>query len=148
MKNFILFLALALTVFQSCSDNSAQQQALEQEAWDNMMVIHDEVMPLMGELNANSRQLKSYMSENEVSDETKASIEAMIVRLENANEGMMDWMADVHATSPEEARETQDHEAVMAGIQASTETVEQVNTDMKSALEDSNKLIGDLNSEE
>ena len=148
MRNLILFLALAMTLLQSCSDNSAQQQALEHEAWDNMMVIHDEVMPLMGKLNTNSRQLKSYMSENEVSEDAKASIEAMIVRLENANEGMMDWMADVHATSPEEARETQDHEAIMAGIQASTETVEKVNSDMKSALEDSKKLIGDLNSEE
>ncbi|MEM6316650.1 MAG: hypothetical protein AAF960_03215 [Bacteroidota bacterium] len=83
MKNIIyLFSTFLLTsiFLTACGEYNSEQQQL----WDEVMVVHDEVMPKMGELHKLEKQLKKQTS-------TEAQ-QAAITKIEAAQESMMDWM--------------------------------------------------------
>lgn len=98
MKRIILVLILgsAITIF-SCQNQQQKQDASEankevsSEAekehilYKEVMAIHDEVMPLMGELMAMNKKIKNKDSSSQKATE-------LVVYLEEANESMMDWM--------------------------------------------------------
>ena len=84
MKRIIFFLCL-VGLFSSCREKST----LEKE----VMAIHDEVMPKLGELNKDRKELQSIL--NNITDESvKTTLLEAITALEKADDGMMDWMAE------------------------------------------------------
>ncbi len=86
MKLVIPFSILFLTLLISCEDKPDQIKALKDEVMD----IHDEVMPKMGDLRKAS---KSLMMKAETLD-SSAAAELKIIAddIEAANEFMMEWM--------------------------------------------------------
>ena len=86
MKNILYTLAIAtLITFTSCKET---KKADEPSKMENVMSIHDEVMPKMGTLGKLVGQLKP------MADSLGAeSVEAKAMKdLQEANRSMMDWM--------------------------------------------------------
>jgi hypothetical protein len=87
----VLLSVLSLCLF-SCSDTKGDKL---EKLHNEVMVIHDEVMPQKAELNRLKRQLKSY--KDVVSDENadlKDSLINGILLLSKSEDLMTDWMAN------------------------------------------------------
>jgi hypothetical protein len=94
MKNIILFLCL-VGLITSCKEKST----LEKE----VMAIHDEVMPRLGELNKDKKGLQSILK-NTTDESVKITLQNAVTALEKADDGMMKWMAEWKLPSEEPAR--------------------------------------------
>lgn len=103
-------------------------QALDQE----IMKIHNEVMPKMDEIYQLKEQLKNKLATTQgLAEEKKKELENTIAKLDSANEAMMGWM---HTYSPipdsvggeEKAREYLENEM---------EKIKKVKEDMLEAIE-------------
>jgi len=103
-KLLFFFLSLVLGSF-SCSNSTNEQrddklspdQLKVKEFEDEVLAIHDEVMPLMGNLVSLKVQLEEENKSLSASLETSASDQVIlnnlvISKLDAAHEGMMHWM--------------------------------------------------------
>jgi len=64
-----------------------------QALYDEVMKVHDEVMPKMNEVYKLKEQLKKQISDApDMVAEKKKKIESMIIQLDSASEEMMVWM--------------------------------------------------------
>ncbi|WP_281541512.1 hypothetical protein [Maribacter aestuarii] len=88
-KNIVLsFSIVSLLLFSSCKEEKKVEEGPTQ--MEQVMAIHDEVMPKMGKLGKLVSQLKPMA--DSLGDE---SAQAKAMRdLQQANESMMDWMKD------------------------------------------------------
>ena len=75
-------------VLWSCDNTSDAQKAYEQN-FNEVLRVHDEVMPKMGELNALSMDLKKKIDADSTSTKKYAKANQ---DLENAYDFMMEWM--------------------------------------------------------
>ncbi len=70
----------------ACNNSGSTEES--KKLYDEIMKIHDEVMPKMGNIRKLSKQLKK------IEDyQSKDSLVASLNDLDNAHESMMDWMA-------------------------------------------------------
>jgi hypothetical protein len=132
MNHLSLFalLLVALSIF-SCTDPAE----LEDQAWKEVMRIHDEVMPEMATINRIKRGLKAEMADTTatLSADRQTTLITTIQQLEAAEEGMMSWMEQVK--SPAALRETLEHEAILSYLQDQQEKIEIVKRDMLTSIE-------------
>lgn len=84
MKQLIFFLCL-VGMFASCREKSTLEK--------QVMAIHDEVMPKLGELNKDRKALQKILKST-TDENIKSELLKAITGLENADDGMMDWMAE------------------------------------------------------
>ena len=101
---------------------------------DEVIAIHDEVMPYMGELRSLKKEVdnKSDSLANKDAEAFAADnkrLESISKQLEDAFEGMFIWMRQFKA--PEE---TMDEEAAKSYLLNQKELVEKVNEDIKQAM--------------
>ena len=121
----ILCLITLLTIgLMACSEKSH----LEKE----VMAIHDEVMPKMGDIHLARKGLRKILSATKDST-VQADIISMINDLESADEGMMRWMAEwkVPAKEPEKTNY----------LNKEKEKITKVKIDMLSSLEKANAYL-------
>ena len=72
-----------------------KKEVSEKPLYDQVMDIHDEVMPKMSDLHKRKKQLKdSIESTPDMPAERKAEFEQTILLLDSAGKSMMDWMHD------------------------------------------------------
>jgi hypothetical protein len=92
-----LCIIFSLVVFSACKEKSNDQpsgsstNSSSVSLEDQVMAIHDEVMPKMGDIHIAKKGLKSMLDQTQ-NDSTKSFILQLITNLENADEGMMVWM--------------------------------------------------------
>ena len=131
-------------IVAACSNPQKDQAAkLEKE----VMMIHDAVMPKMGELisleSAISKRiakLDSITQSNSTDTSSQSSLKKafqLSSQLKKADEGMMDWMHRYKGDSlkklaPEEAIKALTHEKIK---------IEQVSDDMLKSIEDAQKYL-------
>jgi len=137
----LLFLALTLT--WSCGQKTnheddhhhdtsdAVENSGNQALYDEVMKIHNEVMPKMDDIHQKMQELKNKIATTpDMAAEKKAEIEAMILKLDSAGESMMDWMRNFNpvpdSLGEEKAREYLENEM---------ERVKVVREDILEALE-------------
>ena len=155
MRNLIWLFVLAGSIFfigcaQSSTDNTSTTEdtvspiALEDKAWDEMMVVHDEVMPKMGNMNRVSRELKA-LSEGLTEKSDLEKVNKAVKDLEGASEGMMTWMSELQ--QPEKLRKAQSHEEIMSYLQGEIAEITKVKEDMLNSLEEGKKLLNELKAE-
>ena len=150
-RNLSLLLLVSF-FFAACSNSTDRKQAaenaaLEQEEqlWDEVMVIHDEVMPKMSNINRLSRLLRDQLgSEDQSSKADSEAIKANVKRLDAAEEGMWAWMNNLKQL--ERLREETNHEGVMEYLNQEKKEIEKVRDDMLSAIEAAEELIQQLES--
>ncbi|MEM8764740.1 MAG: hypothetical protein AAGD88_13055 [Bacteroidota bacterium] len=85
MKNAIAILSLIAVLSIGCKDVKKEQGPTQME---QVMAIHDEVMPKMGRLGELVGQLKEKVDTTEAGKQ----YEAAMLDLQKSNENMMQWM--------------------------------------------------------
>lgn len=68
------------------------QNRPNQELYDEVMAIHDEVMPKMNDIYKAKITLKKQLEMPGLSDEKRREINDKVAQLDSADEGMMVWM--------------------------------------------------------
>jgi hypothetical protein len=130
---------LALSCGQKSGDHAEHdhgagdttEQEGNQALYDEVMKIHDEVMPKMNDVYSLKEQLKKQIANTpEMAEEKKKEIEQTISKLDSASEGMMAWMRNFNplpdSLGEEQAREYLENEM---------EKVKKVKEDIQEALE-------------
>ncbi|HEY9184923.1 MAG TPA: hypothetical protein VIM94_06345 [Salegentibacter sp.] len=139
------FLLIFLSIgFFSCNNESEARKQYE-ENYDEVLRIHDEVMPKMGELNALSMRLKKKI--DTTSNDLQKHEEA-IKDLENAHDFMMDWMHDFsdNYVRNQPALEELSEEEIKKknqGLEEEIEKVNQMKEAVNSSMENARNLLID-----
>ena len=147
---YLLFL-LTLTLFTACGDDKlsadAELQQLEatrsaqDAAYESMVQAHDRIMPMMGQVTAAQRAVKERMETAGIAEDQEDLLEAAYEQLEDANDGMMEWMQSMKPL--DELRETMDNDEIMKYIRQEASSIAEVENDIKTALAQAAQLVGD-----
>jgi hypothetical protein len=144
MKILLLFILSIALLSWSCdnksNDHSAHHEEVEpggnQELYDDVMDIHDEVMPKMDDIYKLKEKLKSQLTDApNMAEEKRREIEIIISRLEAASEGMMVWMRNFDPL-PDSLGE----EKARKYLEEQKEKVTKVKEDMLKAIEDAKEM--------
>jgi hypothetical protein len=85
--SILLFIALSFSMlFSSCKEEKKIPEGPTQ--MEQVMAIHDEVMPKMGTLAKYTAELKAKVDTTEMGKQYEEAMK----NLQNANKAMMDWM--------------------------------------------------------
>ena len=106
-KYHVYILIISFTLLNGCKqDRYNESRIVYQEALD----IHDDVMPRMGEMMNLQMELKSILSENKDDQILIEEVNLAIVDLEQAHEGMMEWMRNLTKVPSDDANSSHPHE--------------------------------------
>jgi hypothetical protein len=146
MKYLVYFLFVAVfTVATSCGNKGehAEHDHHHDEAntgspndalYDEVMKIHDEVMPKMEDIYKMKEELKKQIAEAPTMvEEKRKEIENKIAALETASKGMMDWMHDFNPPA-----DSLGEEVVREYLEGQMEKVKKVREDITQVLEKKN----------
>jgi len=111
--------------------NDAIEEGGNQALYDQVMAIHDEVMPKMNDLYKLKEELKDKIAQTPaMPDAKKAEIEGTIAKLDSASENMMIWMRNFNplpdSLGEDQAKEYLENEmekikGVRAGVEEALE---------------------------
>jgi len=141
MRYLSLLLIFGLFLTSCGEDTTAAEQAAQQSAYDAMMDGHDRVMPLMGKITAAQRSIMEQLKGDEAMDASKKEIlQAANEQLEDANDGMMEWMKNMKPL--DELREKMDNDAIITFIKQEATNIAKVEMDMNTAIGAAAELVG------
>ena len=126
------YLTILIVVFLASCTGEKQSAELK-NMYDEVMVIHDEVMPKMRNINQAKKKLRridDYEDHQEVVE--------MIRRLDDADEAMMSWMADFKKP------DATDEEAAKAYYAEQKKEIEAVRDLMLSAIEEAEEMASSM----
>jgi hypothetical protein len=142
MRILIYFLVLGLSIgfLSSCKEKEKPKEKTALDLlYDEVMIVHDEVMPLMSDMERNQSALKKYNNTNsELPEEFKNRIRTSITNLENTSEAMMEWMSQFSDPS------RKDEEMAKKYFNDQKMKISKVSIGMKLAYEKSAVLLNDL----
>lgn len=128
-----------LSVLMLASCGTGQSEVEERKA--QVIAVHDEVMPLMGNLRSYERELneKAELLEKSGADSTSVvALRNAAGACDKAYEGMFVWMRQFDGRLTD-----MDNEKALAYLQDQQARVDVVNNDIKSALADAERLLAD-----
>ncbi|RMF21838.1 MAG: hypothetical protein D6765_15105 [Bacteroidetes bacterium] len=144
MKNLSFFvLAFFLLAFAwACSgggegSGSSEDRRVEvrqEQMWDSVMAIHDEVMPQMAEVNRLSRQLKALDPESQ-----DPEVQELLQHLSAVDEFMMQWMSEFKQL--EALRESKTHQEIMQYLAEEYRKMGQLKQETQRALEAAREFL-------
>lgn len=146
MKNWItnsLWVTLSVFSLTSCGPNKAEQQTKEKDALaKEVLDIHDEVMPKMGEIVKLRKEIKGKINKwTETPDTAPAdslsTATNLVNQLEQADKGMMEWMHEYNG-----GQGLYEHNLVMEYLGEEKVKVTKVKEDMESAIEAGRTFLG------
>jgi hypothetical protein len=134
MKVKTIFLLFALACLQfACKDNSAvgQEKALE----DEMMDIHDEVMPKMGEATQLHKAMMDTLYNNTtMTIETREKMSQTAATLDQCINGMTNWMNGI--SDLELRKKGMKHEAIMQMLTQEKDNIAKIGEIMTTQMQD------------
>ena len=150
MRTIAFFSLLFMLFLWSCSGNSAsnstadeaEPQKLEEQLFDEVMAIHDDVMPEMADINRLTRQLDTLLQTNTFPEEKRPQVVATMQALDAADEDMYAWMNGFRQLEAMR-NEGMSHEQIMAYLNEEKTKIEQVRDAMRSSIEQGKKLVPD-----
>lgn len=129
----MILLALAfLTGLSACGTNQVQE-AEQQKLWDEMMVVHDEVMPKMSDINALSKQMEAATADTALTDELRDAARKALYDLQAADKAMWDWMYGLQQLP--DLRNGKKHEGIMQYLQDEIGKITEVKNAMLGSIE-------------
>jgi hypothetical protein len=146
MKTLLGSLFIAITIaFSACQPKSNDHNhdeetsdALEvsgnQTLYEEVMDIHDEVMPKMEDLHRKKIELQKKAKESGVTEDQKKQYETTIARLDSASESMMVWMNEFNPMPDSVAGEEKAREY----LENEMEKIKKVKENILQALQESN----------
>lgn len=138
MKNHLIIFASLMWLLTACGGN---QKKANDALKDEVIAIHDEVMPHMGTLKNYQKQVEKRIAQADslgISPEELAELKSMAGDLGNAFEGMFVWMRQFKASYDDmTADQVRDYliEQKLA--------VEKVNEDIKKSMENYKARFGE-----
>ncbi len=136
-----LFFMPLFFITAQCVNSPNPEVASEDRLRNDLMQVHDEVMPRMGELTSLAGQVKEILEKDtQLSGEERLEVETAVREMEMAEEGMMDWMAGFR--QPEALRATMGHEQIMDYLKAEQDKIQKVNLQIKAGIEKGKTIIG------
>lgn len=131
-----LFLLMVLA-FSACNT----EQSSEEQRWDEMMAIHDEVMPKMGDLNRLSRDIRAQLDTVPPVDTLlKLQQLDLLIRLGKAEEGMMLWMNELEVL--DDLRAAKSHQEIMRYLETEKQRISTVRDSMNASIEAGKAALG------
>ena len=141
-------LSLMLVVIWGCGQKSNDEhhdhdgheieEGGNQALYDEVMKVHDEVMPKMDNIYKLKGQLKEKIDNTPgLADEKKKEIEGIILRLDSASEGMMVWMRKFNPPADTVVGEEQAKEY----LEGEMEKIKKVRDDVRKALEEAEGAV-------
>lgn len=107
-----------------------------QELYNEVMAVHDEVMPKMEDIHKYKKDFQNEIKDTtNITEARKAELEVAIVKLDSAGKGMMVWMREFDPIPDSEGEEK-----AREYLQNEKEKVTKVKKDMLDALERAKKL--------
>lgn len=106
-----------------------EQNAPNQALYEQVMAIHDEVMPKMNDLYKRKTTLKTRLALPGISEAEKDQITLKIARIDSASESMMVWMRQFDPVADSEGEEK-----ARAYLEAELVKVKKVRQDILEAL--------------
>ena len=134
---YLSIIALVAVVFSCSSPQKKTEEAQEPTLKEKVMMVHDEVMPKMGELRKTQKELLVLVDSSAADSVVAAKYQELAREIEVANESMMNWMRNFEpdfAGTPEEVEEY---------LQGELEKIETVKSDMLKSLEEGKKALTD-----
>ena len=139
---FFLLLFVACGNADQDAAETAQEQATvaaQEAAYQAMMAGHDRVMPLMGRITQAQRTITEQLGAGGVSEDYRELLLAANERLEDANDGMMNWMNRIRPL--DELREENAPDKVMDYIKEQTRSIADVEADITASLANADEII-------
>lgn len=123
-----IYLILTMLFVSSCKE----KPTLESQ----VLAIHDEVMPKMGDIHLAKKKLKSVMTESQ-NDSLNTEVLQLINNLQKADEEMMQWMSnwEVPTKEPEKTKY----------LEGEKIKITKVKVDMLSSLEAADQYLSKIN---
>lgn len=138
MKTILFSLAILLTI--ACTNEKKTEESAQDALRVELMAVHDDVMPKMGELTRIAGQLKAVLAnDSTLTAEPRAELERAIDQMAVAEEGMMDWMAEFK--QPESLRAQMDHAAIIKYLEQEKQTISTVADQINQGIETGKKLL-------
>ena len=133
---FSLLTTMAILMV-ACSGNNSQKDIKSMR--EDVMAVHDEVMPKMGELRKMEKSLQQKAAELLLADSTMdvSSYTAAANEIASANEAMMGWMRAY------EPNFEGSNEEIAAYLEAQKKSIDQVKQDMLGSLEAGKALLAE-----
>ncbi len=142
-----LSLFFLLVFFVACGPPpkfSSEEIAEQNEAWEKMMDVHDEVMPLvMHEIPETIEELEELAQASAVeANDFHPRVQQAVADLKEADQGMYDWMGRIKNNKRKALRKKyDDHAAMMAFIDKEQVDIDQVAEDINSSLAAAKALL-------
>lgn len=133
----LLSIIALLTLMVSCSTPKKEAVQEEPSLKDQVMDVHDEVMPKMGELRKTQKELLALADSSAADSLVAAKFSQLASEIDNANESMMAWMRNFDPNfegTPEEVEKY---------LQDQLKSIEEVKSDMLSTLEEGKKALSE-----
>ncbi len=130
-QSVLFILASIMLIGCSHSDNPERQKA-----FDEVMEIHDEVMPEISTINKLTRQIKSVLEKGENLEKADL-MKTILTDLEAAEEGMMDWMHDLDVPG----KDIPDAQAIQY-LNSEKIKISKVSVDMKESIAAGKNILG------
>lgn len=136
MKPLQLFTLLAIFSILSCTksgdhstmnhgSDQTQEEGPNQALYNQMMDVHDEVMPRMDEIMKLKRKLQEEIANSpDMVAERKQELENVISNLDSASNSMMSWMHRIHEFDP--LADTVDQEKAREYLETEMEEIKKV----------------------
>lgn len=127
------FLTLAF-LFIGCKPNYKTNET--KQLFDEVMKIHDDVMPKMSDIHKLKKSLRSTLKNEQLTDSLKTSVILLIKDLDTADDGMMDWMAEFKPPS-----DTAPNEEIMQYLTAEKGKISSVSDDMLRSIKNATDFL-------
>jgi Fungal specific transcription factor domain len=151
MKSLQILAVLAIFSVMSCTksgDHSTmnhdtdqtQEEGPNQALYNQMMDVHDEVMPSMDEIMKLKRALREQIEKSpDMVIERKQELENVISNLDSASNSMMNWMHRIHEFDP--LADSVNQEKAREYLESEMEEIKKVKTLMTESIEKAKKEV-------
>ncbi len=145
MKSLQLIALLVMFSMFSCTQSAdhstmnhdsdqTQEEGPNQALYNQMMDIHDEVMPKMDDIMKLKRELQETLANStDIVPDRKQELENMIYTLDSANNSMMNWMHRIHEFDP--LADSVDQEKAREYLESEMEEIRKVKELMSESIE-------------
>ncbi len=152
MKTLQLLSLLAIISIMSCSRSSdhsgmnhdteqTQEEGPNQALYNQMMDVHDEVMPKMDDIMKLKRELQEQIANSpDMVVERKEELERVISNLDSASNSMMSWMHRIHEFDP--LADSVDQEKAREYLESEMEEIRKVKELINESIEKAKSEAG------
>ena len=136
---FLIISALFFNFFSACQTKTGGEEEGQQELYDEVMAVHDEVMPKMQDIMNLKEQIRGKIERLSQQTGTEAEVEQldqMINRLDEADEAMMNWMRNFKRDY-----EGMSEEEVINYLEEEKEKITEVRQEMLNTIEEAQGVL-------